>query len=54
VIVLEVGVDNKGNYRRAIGGNEENSVGIKEARLDSKGFVKNGDGHYIAVIETRL
>jgi hypothetical protein len=42
----------KGNYLRTIGGNEENSVGMKEARLDSKGFVKNGDGHYIAVIET--
>jgi hypothetical protein len=53
-IVMEVGVDNKGNYLRTIGGNEENSVGMKEARLDSKGFVKNGDGHYIAVIETLL
>jgi hypothetical protein len=53
-IVMEVGVDNKGNYLRTIGGNEENSVGMKEARLDSKGFVKNGDGHYIGVIETLL
>lgn len=53
-IVMEVGVDNKGNYLRTIGGNEDNSVGMKEARLSAKGFVKNGDGHYIAVIETLL
>ena len=28
-IVMEVGVDNKGNYLRTIGGNESDSVGMK-------------------------
>lgn len=53
-IVMEVGSDNKGQYLRTIGGNESNSVGLKEVRLDSKGRVKNGEGVYISVIETLL
>lgn len=53
-IVMEVGSDNKGLYLRTIGGNESDSVGLKEVRLDSKGRVKNQDGIYISVIETLL
>jgi len=53
-IVMEVGSDNKGQYLRTIGGNESDSVGLKEVRLDSTGRVKNPDGLYIAVIETTL
>jgi hypothetical protein len=50
-IVMEVGTDNKGRYLRTIGGNENDSVGMKEVRLDAKGIVKNGSGLYICVIE---
>ena len=53
-IVIEVGSDNRGRYLRTIGGNEDNSVGMKEARLDAKGFVKNADGLYISIVETLL
>lgn len=50
-IVIEVGVDSKGHYLRTIGGNENDSVGLKEVRLDTKGYVKNASGIYICVIE---
>ena len=53
-VVHEVGVDTKGRYLRAIGGNEGDSVGMKEVRLDASGFVKNPTGLYIAVVETLL
>lgn len=53
-IVMEVGVDTKGRYLRTIGGNESDSVGMKEVRLDAKGFIKNASGLYISVIETLL
>ena len=53
-IVMEVGVDSKGNYLRTIGGNESDSVGMKEVRLDANGLVKNAAGLYISVIETLL
>lgn len=53
-IVIEVGSDNRGRYLRTIGGNEADSVGMKEVRLNAKGMVKNGSGLYIAVIETLL
>ena len=52
--VPEVGVDNKGNYLRTIGGNESDAVGMKEVRLDGNGLVKNAAGLYISVIETLL
>ena len=51
-IVIEVGADSKGNYLRTIGGNENDSVGMKEVRLDPKGFVKNANGIYISIIES--
>lgn len=51
-IVIEVGVDNKGGYLRTIGGNENDSVGMKEVRLDAAGRVKNASGLYISIIET--
>jgi hypothetical protein len=53
-IVVEVGSDNRGRYLRTIGGNESDSVGLKEVRLDAKGRVKNPDGVYIAVVQTLL
>ena len=42
------------NYLRTIGGNESDSVGMKEVRLDADGLVKNPAGLYISVIETLL
>ncbi len=53
-IVVEVGSDNRGRYLRTIGGNEGDSVGMKEVRLDARGRVKNPDGVYIAVVQTLL
>jgi len=53
-IVMEVGADNRGLYLRTIGGNESDSVGMKEVRLTAAGRVRNADGLYIAVIETLL
>lgn len=53
-VVYEVGNDNKGRYLRTIGGNESDSVGMKEVRLNAKGVIKNSSGLYIAVIETLI
>ena len=35
-----------------MGGNESDSVGMKEVHLDAKGLVKNPGGLYMSVIET--
>lgn len=51
-VVMEVGVDNKGRYLRTIGGNEADSVGLKEVRLLANGRVNNASDLYISVIET--
>ena len=53
-IVVEVGTDNRGGYLWTIGGNEGDSVGIKEVRLTADGQVKNTTGLYIAIVETTL
>jgi len=53
-VVVEVGVDNAGHYLRTIGGNESDSVGLKEVRLLADGTVANAAGLYISVIETLL
>jgi hypothetical protein len=53
-IVIEVGTDNAGRYLRTIGGNESDTVGMKEVRLNANGRVRNKDGLYIAVVETLL
>jgi len=53
-IVIEVGSDQRGRYLRTIGGNEADSVGLKEVRLSASGRVRNPDGLYISVIETLL
>lgn len=50
-IVIEVGTDTKGRYLRTVGGNESDSVGMKEVRLNAQGIVKNPLGLYISVIE---
>lgn len=52
-IVIEVGVDRTGPYLRTIGGNESDSVGMKEARLTSKCLLKNADALYISVIQNQ-
>jgi hypothetical protein len=51
-IVTEVGTDPQGPYLRTIGGNEGDSVGLREVRLTAQGRVRNGTGLYICVIET--
>jgi len=51
-IVTEVGTDNRGKYLRTIGGNENDSVGMKEVRLKPSGLVLNPIAIYICVIET--
>lgn len=52
-VVMDVGSDTRGKYLRTVGGNESDSVGMKEVRLNAKGLV--GQGRiYIAVIETLL
>jgi hypothetical protein len=53
-VVFEVGMDTVGRYLRTIGGNESDSVGMKEVRLDANGHVRNTNGLYISVIETLL
>ena len=50
-IIVEVGMDTQGRYLRTIGGNESDSVGLKEVRLNANGIVKNPAGLYISVIE---
>lgn len=53
-VVIEVGSDIRGKYLRTIGGNEADSVGLKEVRLSASGKVLNPSGLYISVIETLL
>ncbi len=53
-IVIEVGVDARGNYLRTVGGNESDSVGLKEVRLSASGRVLNPQGFYISVVDTLL
>lgn len=53
-IIVEVGRDAHGGYLRTIGGNESDSVGMKEVRLSSKGLVLGPKNLYISVVETLL
>lgn len=53
-VVVEVGVDDRGEYLHTVGGNESDSVGLKEVRLSAAGKVQNRSGLYISVIETVL
>lgn len=53
-VVVEVGEDTRGRYLRTIGGNESDSVGIKEVRLRASGRVADSTGLFISVIETLL
>ena len=51
-IVIEVGEDNNGKYTLTIGGNEGDSIRVKEIRLDKNGFIKQRDTNpYICIIE---
>lgn len=51
-IVIEVGEDNNGKYLMTIGGNEGDSIRIKEVRLDNNGFIKQRKNNpYISIIE---
>lgn len=50
-VVVETGQDPRGLYLLTIGGNEGDSVGMKEVRLTSAGLVKQRDNSpFIAVI----
>lgn len=51
-IVIEVGEDLNGKYALTIGGNEGDSIRVKEVRLDKNGFIKQRDKNpFIAIIE---
>ena len=51
-IVIEVGEDNNGKYALTIGGNEGDSIRVKEVRLDKNGFVIPRKLHsFISIIE---
>ncbi|WP_231490570.1 DUF2272 domain-containing protein [Pedobacter sp. Leaf170] len=51
-IIVEVGEDSKGKYILTIGGNEGDSIRIKEIRLDVSGFVKQRKNNpFICIIE---
>jgi hypothetical protein len=50
-IVVETGQDPSGLYLLTVGGNEGNSVGMKEVRLTNSGFVKQRENSaFISVI----
>ncbi|SFN50408.1 hypothetical protein SAMN05421594_3033 [Chryseobacterium oleae] len=52
-IVVEVGEDSGGRYLLTVGGNESDSVRMKEIRLDKNGFIKQRSiNPYISIIET--
>lgn len=52
-VVVETGEDSTGKYVLTIGGNESNSVRMKEVRLDSNRKIKNRQNNpFILVIET--
>ena len=53
-IVMEVGQDNGGGYLRTIGGNEGDTVGMREVRLNPSGTVRNTNSLYISVLECLL
>lgn len=51
-IVIEVGEDLNGKYALTIGGNEGDSIRVKEIRLDKNGFIKQRKVNpYISIIE---
>lgn len=51
-IIIEVGEDNNGKYALTIGGNEGDSIRIKEIRLDKNGLIKQRKTNpYISIIE---
>ena len=51
-IVIEVGEDNNGKYALTIGGNEGDSIRVKEIRLDKNGLIKHRKVNpYISIIE---
>jgi hypothetical protein len=51
-IVIEVGEDLNGKYALTIGGNEGDSIRIKEIRLDKNGFIKQRKANqFISIIE---
>lgn len=54
-IIVEIGEDSKGKYALTIGGNEGDSIRVKEIRLDTNGYVKQRKANpYICIIETLL
>jgi hypothetical protein len=53
-VVIEVGQDSRGKYLRTVGGNEGDSVGMREVRLDPKGRVRSIGSQFICVVEALL
>jgi hypothetical protein len=53
-IVVEVGARGTERYAKTIGGNESDSVGMKEVALDGDGLIKNPDKLYISVVQINL
>jgi len=51
-IVVEVGSDSAGKFARTVGGNENNSVGLKRVSLTSAGFIQQRPSNpFICVIQ---
>jgi hypothetical protein len=53
-IVVEVGARGTARYAKTIGGNESDSVGMKEVPLDGTGLIINDDKLYISVVQINL
>ncbi|OTP68152.1 hypothetical protein PAMC26577_34725 [Caballeronia sordidicola] len=53
-IVVEVGSRGTERYAKTIGGNESDSVGMKEVPLDKEGFINDVHKIYISVLQINL
>ncbi|GJH29317.1 DUF2272 domain-containing protein [Caballeronia novacaledonica] len=53
-IVVEVGSRGTEMYAKTIGGNESDSVGMKEVPLNNEGFIKDPNKLYISVVQINL
>jgi hypothetical protein len=54
LLFAEVGIRGTSRYARTIGGNESDSVGMKEVALDRDGLIAKPDGLYISVVQIDL
>lgn len=53
-IVVEVGSRGTQKYAKTIGGNESDSVGMKEVPLNSEGFINDPNKLYISIVQINL